>query len=286
MKLNQLFFLFLFFLFDITLSVSIDENSNSLSDSPVDSDLKNDKTENSIKKDEFNNLRSSNRSPEEKLNNNNNNNNNNEDEDKPKEIELLELPEPLNIDNFDQVTSEGIHFIEFFSPYCSHCKHLAPTWRQLYSEFKEEGSKLGISIHQVDCVMSGDLCSREAIRFYPNLRLYVPNSQGTGGRMIEAYPGNKKREVESFKEYLIQQATEIYENNNDLKLLGNDNSDSNNNNNNNNNKQLTNFKKNDKKLKQLTSNDLINLIQGNIERPFLVSFWPSNDKDLNEKFME
>ncbi|OWB69787.1 hypothetical protein B5S33_g5512 [[Candida] boidinii] len=278
MKLNQ-FYILLFLLFDITLSVSIDEvdsNLNSLEKHDVvlnkvsDTDSKNDKIDKPTGKDEFNNLRSSGRSPEEKLNDKDNKDTNNAND----EPVLLELPEPLTIDNFDQVTSEGIHFIEFFSPYCSHCKHLAPIWRQLYSDFKEEGAKLGVSIHQVDCVMSGDLCSREAIRFYPNLRLYVPNSQGTGGRMMEAYPGNKKRDVDSFKEYLVQQATEIYENSNDLSLLGNANSE-------NSIKKITKTQ-NDKKLKQLTSNDLINLIQGNIERPFLVSFWPSNDKVLNE----
>jgi thiol-disulfide isomerase/thioredoxin len=47
-----------------------------------------------------------------------------------------------------------VRFIEFFSPYCSHCKHFKPTWEKLVAEV-EKSADPGIHLAQVDCVADG-----------------------------------------------------------------------------------------------------------------------------------
>lgn len=78
----------------------------------------------------------------------------------------------LDPDNFHELTSEGTwcvrslcakrahsphiptRFVEFFSPYCSHCRHFAPTWRELVAEvYKVPNSQLNMG--QMNCAVHG-----------------------------------------------------------------------------------------------------------------------------------
>ncbi|XP_011498775.1 PREDICTED: dnaJ homolog subfamily C member 10-like [Ceratosolen solmsi marchali] len=79
----------------------------------------------------------------------------------------------LNInDYFESVTaSEKMWFINFYSPQCSHCHHLAPVWRKLAK--KLEGV---IRIGAVNCEDDWHLCSQVGIQSYPTLLYYPVNS--------------------------------------------------------------------------------------------------------------
>jgi protein disulfide-isomerase len=78
----------------------------------------------------------------------------------------------LDPDNFRELTSEGTwcvislfakrahgphiptRFVEFFSPYCSHCRHFAPTWKELVAEvYKIPNSQLKMG--QMNCAVHG-----------------------------------------------------------------------------------------------------------------------------------
>lgn len=82
----------------------------------------------------------------------------------------------LTGENFNSITSRGTWFIEFFSPYCGHCRAFAPTWdkvsEHVSKQMKEgKGKQAGINMAQVNCITYGDLCAEQKIRGYPTLNL-------------------------------------------------------------------------------------------------------------------
>lgn len=119
-----------------------------------------------------------------------------------------DFPEPLTSGTFDEFTSEHFTFVEFFSPYCHHCQQLAPTWKKTYLDSKEDQEKLGILMRQVNCVESGDLCEREEISYYPNLRLYEPVKGEKKLRFFDTYPRSLQLTQENFNKFMRTAAAE------------------------------------------------------------------------------
>lgn len=172
-------------------------------------------------------------------------------------VETVELPAPLNLENFDAVTSERISFVEFFSPYCSHCKSFAPTWEATYKEFYPEQDKIGIQMLQVNCVESGDLCEREAVNSYPSLRLYVPEKKGDGeqaslGRLkhVGAFPLSLVRTKENLIKYMKSAAAEHASGLLDMPSSS----------------------------RELQANDILALLAGESESSMFVTFFPSTTR--------
>lgn len=93
------------------------------------------------------------------------------------------FPEPLNPTNFKEELSKGLHIIDFYSPYCPHCKHLAPVWMETWEEFKEESKTLNITFSQVNCIESADLCGDENIEYFLKLDFITP--QDTSNRSLK-----------------------------------------------------------------------------------------------------
>jgi thioredoxin domain-containing protein 5 len=60
-------------------------------------------------------------------------------------------------------------FIKHFSPYCKHCRELAPIWNDL-ADKKSKQYPGRLHFAQVDCVANGDLCSEHGINAYPDLQ--------------------------------------------------------------------------------------------------------------------
>ena len=75
----------------------------------------------------------------------------------------------LSATDFEQsVTNSGDQwFVNFYSPQCSHCHHLAPDWRKLAKEL--DGV---IRIGAVNCEEDWQLCRQQGIRSYPSLIFY------------------------------------------------------------------------------------------------------------------
>jgi thioredoxin domain-containing protein 5 len=55
--------------------------------------------------------------------------------------------------NFKDSTSNGLWFIEYFSPRCPHCRKFAPTWEKLVQECETEIPSVHLA--QVNCAMYG-----------------------------------------------------------------------------------------------------------------------------------
>jgi len=61
----------------------------------------------------------------------------------------------LDESNFDELVmnSKDAWFIEFYAPWCGHCKNLAPHWAALGTELKKDGIKVG----KVDATQNSNL---------------------------------------------------------------------------------------------------------------------------------
>jgi len=77
-------------------------------------------------------------------------------------------------------------FVEFYAPWCGHCKNLAPAWDALSVAVREE--QLPVSIAKVDCTVNTATAKRFEIRGYPSLRLL------SRGRVHE-YSGARTKEA-------------------------------------------------------------------------------------------
>jgi thiol-disulfide isomerase/thioredoxin len=87
--------------------------------------------------------------------------------------------------NFTSCTDKGMWLVEFFSPYCPHCKRLAPTWRDLADAERHLQDSSDFHMARVNCIAQGDLCSRNNILGYPSIELF------RDGTWAETYEGDR-----------------------------------------------------------------------------------------------
>ncbi|XP_024893303.1 dnaJ homolog subfamily C member 10-like isoform X1 [Temnothorax curvispinosus] len=83
------------------------------------------------------------------------------------------------------VNSDSSWFVNFYSPMCSHCHHLAPTWKEVAKLL--DGV---VKIAAVNCEYNSQLCHQVGIRAYPTLLYFQKNSQHG-----EHYRGEKTQEA-------------------------------------------------------------------------------------------
>uniref|UniRef100_A0A670HWW3 DnaJ homolog subfamily C member 10 n=1 Tax=Podarcis muralis TaxID=64176 RepID=A0A670HWW3_PODMU len=113
-------------------------------------------------------------------------------------------PEIITLDRgeFDAaVTSGELWFINFYSPRCSHCHDLAPTWR----EFAKEMDGL-IRIGAVNCGDNRMLCRNKGINSYPSLYVFK-----TGMNPVKYFGDRSKESLMSFAmQFVTSTVTELW----------------------------------------------------------------------------
>eukprot|EP01088_Endostelium_zonatum_P018961 TRINITY_DN6313_c0_g1_i1.p1 TRINITY_DN6313_c0_g1~~TRINITY_DN6313_c0_g1_i1.p1 ORF type:complete len:291 (+),score=44.13 TRINITY_DN6313_c0_g1_i1:12-884(+) len=75
--------------------------------------------------------------------------------------------EQLSNSNFDNLLRGEAYLVEFYAPWCSHCKVLEPTLSGLEATLQQESSKVKVGL--VDCSKERALCKRFAITEFPTL---------------------------------------------------------------------------------------------------------------------
>ncbi|XP_048341465.1 dnaJ homolog subfamily C member 10 [Sphaerodactylus townsendi] len=113
-------------------------------------------------------------------------------------------PEIVTLDRgeFDAAVNSGeLWFINFYSPRCSHCHDLAPTWR----EFAKEMDGL-IRIGAVNCGDNRMLCRQKGINSYPSLYVFK-----TGMNPAKYFGDRSKESLMSFAmQFVTSTVTELW----------------------------------------------------------------------------
>jgi len=92
--------------------------------------------------------------------------------------ETVESVVVLNSTNYAQ-TKTGSWLIDFYAPWCGHCKKLAPVMETLGDRLEKD--KVAVKLGKIDCTVDSTLCP--GISGYPTLKLFK------GGREIREYKG-------------------------------------------------------------------------------------------------
>lgn len=93
-------------------------------------------------------------------------------------------------------------FVEFYAPWCFHCRRLVPIWEKFAEEMKGR-----LQIGRVDCTQHNDLRVKYKVDSYPTLKLFMRGK-------TKVYNGQLN--AEGFKEYLSHNALRnatVYETN-------------------------------------------------------------------------
>uniref|UniRef100_A0A8C7P9Q8 Protein disulfide-isomerase A6 n=1 Tax=Oncorhynchus mykiss TaxID=8022 RepID=A0A8C7P9Q8_ONCMY len=94
----------------------------------------------------------------------------------------------LTDDNFDRLVLDSgeVWLVEFFAPWCGHCKSLEPEWAAAASAVKEQ-TKDKVHLGAVDATVHQGLASRYGIRGFPTIKIFKK------GEEPEDYQGGRIR---------------------------------------------------------------------------------------------
>lgn len=90
----------------------------------------------------------------------------------------------LTQDDFDETLEKNdVILVEFFAPWCGHCKNLAPKYEKAATELKGVAA-----LAKVDCTAQEAICQRFDVRGYPTLKVFREGkpSEYNGGREADA----------------------------------------------------------------------------------------------------
>ncbi len=92
----------------------------------------------------------------------------------------------LDEDNFEEQVygDNDAWFVEFYAPWCGHCKNLIPEWAALATNLKGE-----VKVAKVDATENSGIASRFGVRGYPTIKFF-PNGQKDDSSAID-YDGGR-----------------------------------------------------------------------------------------------
>ncbi|KAI9333202.1 disulfide-isomerase [Zopfochytrium polystomum] len=106
----------------------------------------------------------------------------------------------LTKDTFADFIKDDLSLVEFYAPWCGHCKALAPEYEVAATELLKEK----IKIAKVDCTAETDVCNGQDVRGYPTLKVF---RKGTAAE----YKGARKADgiISYMKKQALPAVTEL-----------------------------------------------------------------------------
>jgi len=106
----------------------------------------------------------------------------------------------LHDDNFDAVVMNPAHgvLVEFYAPWCGHCKTLAPKYEQVAGVFA--GEKSHVVVAQVDAAEYSEMANRFGVEGFPTLKWFPKGDN----KVPEDYQGG--REVDDLVSFLNEKS--------------------------------------------------------------------------------
>lgn len=92
----------------------------------------------------------------------------------------------LTDDNFDKLVlkSDDIWLVEFYAPWCGHCKNLAPHWAQAASELKGK-----VKLGALDATVHTSKASQYGIQGFPTIKFFPAGAKTASS--AEDYDGGR-----------------------------------------------------------------------------------------------
>ncbi|PIN02110.1 Thioredoxin/protein disulfide isomerase [Handroanthus impetiginosus] len=96
----------------------------------------------------------------------------------------------LTQENFDEIVLDENKdvLVEFYAPWCGHCKNLAPTYEKVATAFKQEED---VVIANVDADNYKDLAEKYGVSGFPTLKFFPKNNKAgeeyEGGRDLDDF---------------------------------------------------------------------------------------------------
>uniref|UniRef100_A0A1I7T947 Protein disulfide-isomerase A4 n=1 Tax=Caenorhabditis tropicalis TaxID=1561998 RepID=A0A1I7T947_9PELO len=102
----------------------------------------------------------------------------------------------LTTENFDDfISNNELVLVEFYAPWCGHCKKLAPEYEKAAQKLKAQGSK--VRLGKVDATIEKDLGTKYGVSGYPTMKII------RNGRRFDY---NGPREAAGIVKYMTEQS--------------------------------------------------------------------------------